>query len=338
MNPLLRYSRTAGCGRAGGLVAWIASTAVIVAFVAFVGAVGAVGVAAVGCDARAIAKDPQAAMPGAEQKSRELETCAATVHCADQLRCFEGVCRRTTRSTVGDYFAALGGVLRARGKGADAIKAYADGVDRYEADKVPLPPELDCAYGGALASSNGKKEQSELAARVLHRCLLAVPAGSALYHQALADLAKLAELGLDPTVLAKPQAADLYLSKAPLHKSAEAVTISVAANPMPSGKSFGVVIDRIGQPDLRAPLLACWEAQLAATQREELVVTFGLKAKYVSDYEDEPGFYAITFEPVAAAGSPAAVAEECVRNALEPIKKTAGLRDAVTTKLTITMR
>jgi hypothetical protein len=294
---------------------------------------------AAGCDARATPKDPQAAAPGSEQKSREFESCGATVHCADQLRCFGSVCRRTVRSVVGDFYAALGTGLRSRGKGVDAVKAYADGVERYEADKVPLPPDVDCAYGSALAAGKGKKEQGELAARVLHRCLLAVPPGSALYSQALSDLATLVDVGLDPSVLAKPQA-DLYLSKAPLRKTAEAVVIVATANPVPSGKSFGVVLDRIGQADLRGPLLACWDAHSAATQRDDLTVTFGLKAKYVSEYEDEPGYYAITFEPPAVVGGSGTsdVADECVRNALEPIKKTPGLRDNVSTKLTISMK
>lgn len=292
-----------------------------------------------GCDARATAKDPQAAAPHSEQKSRELESCSATVHCADELRCFELVCRRTARSMVGDYHAALGAALRGRGKLSEAAAAYSDALARYEADKIAVPPELDCAYGSALAAARAKKEQAELAARVLHRCLMAVPVGSALYGQALADLTNLAEAGFEPATLAKAAAADVYLTKAPARKGSDAVTITAAASPMPSGKSFSLVLDEVSKPELRGALLDCWEAHLAATQKEELVVTFGLKAKYVSEYEDEPGYVAMTFEPGgAAAGTPAAVAEECVRAALEPIKKTPGFKDSATTKLTVTMK
>jgi hypothetical protein len=291
----------------------------------------------VGCDARATSTDPQAAAPRAEQKSREFESCSATVHCADGLRCFEQSCRRTVRSTVGDYHAALGASLRGRGRPQDAVTAYADALARYEADKVEVPPDLDCAYGGTLAASKGKKEQAELAARVLHRCLVAVPVGSGLYTQALLDLTNLADEGLEPSALAKPQAADVYLTKAPARKRSDAVVVTATANPMPSGKTFALLLAEVAKPELRAPLIACWDAHLAATQKEELAVTLALKAKYVAEYEDEPGVMAVTLESTGSAAS-AASAEECVKAALEPIKKTAGFKDSATTKLTVTMK
>lgn len=296
--------------------------------------------ALIGCDARATSTDPQAAAPRAEQKSREFESCSATVHCADGLRCFEQSCRRTVRSTVGDYQAALGAAQLAKGKHAEAVAAYADALARYEEDKVEVPTDLDCAYGSALATGTIKKEQAELAARVLHRCLMAVPMGSALYTQALADLTNLAEAGLEPASLAKAQAADVYLTKAPAKKGAEAVLVTASANPMPSAKTFPLVLAEIAKPELRGALVACWQAHLATTQKEELVVTLAMKSKYVSEYEDEPGVLTVSLEPAsnAASGSPAAAADECVKTALEPVKKTAGFKDNVNTKLTVTLK
>ncbi len=296
--------------------------------------------ALIGCDARATSTDPQAAAPRAEQKSREFESCSATVHCADGLRCFEQSCRRTVRSTVGDYQAALGAAQRAKGKHAEAVAAYADALARYEADKVEVPTDLDCAYGSALATGTIKKEQAELAARVLHRCLMAVPMGSALYTQALADLTNLAEAGLEPASLAKAQAADVYLTKAPAKKGAEAVVVTASANPMPSAKTFPLVLAEIAKPELRGALVACWQAHQATTQKEELVVTLAMRSKYVSEYEDEPGVLTVSLEPAssAASGSPAAAADECVKTALEPVKKTAGFKDSVNTKLTVTLK
>lgn len=291
-----------------------------------------------GCDARATSTDPQISIPRSDQKSLEFESCGATVHCADALRCFNQTCRRTTRSRVGDYLAALGSSLRARGRLPDAVAAYADALARYQSDKLDAPPDIDCAYGGALAASKGKKEQTELAARVLHRCLLAVPKGSALYAQALSDLTVLADLGLDPAALARDEAADLYLTKPPVRKSADAVVISTTASPAPTGKTFGVVLERIGQADLRPALLACWEAYATAAQRDDLSVSFGIKSRYVaSEYDDEPGYYGLTFTPGTASGALAA-AEQCVRDALESLKKVDGLRDNVATRLTITMK
>ena len=72
------------------------------------------------CDSRAKASDPAGVR--AEQKSKEYESCGASSHCADDLRCFDHVCKRTARSTVGDYYAALGASQRARGDLENAIE------------------------------------------------------------------------------------------------------------------------------------------------------------------------------------------------------------------------
>ncbi|HET9627833.1 MAG TPA: hypothetical protein VFP84_41025, partial [Kofleriaceae bacterium] len=84
-----------------------------------------------GCDSRATASDPAAR---AEMKSKEYETCGASAQCADELRCFDQVCRRTARSTVGDYFAALGAGARGKGELEAAVAAYAQALL-----DVPLP-------------------------------------------------------------------------------------------------------------------------------------------------------------------------------------------------------
>lgn len=280
------------------------------------------------CDARATATDPHVAAPRGEQKSREYESCGATVHCADELRCFEQVCQRTARSVVGDYQIALGAALQAQGKLAEAVAAHAAAVARYEADKLAVPPDVDCAYGAVLAASRSKKEQSELAARVLHRCLVALPVGSSGYRRALAELASLADTGLDAEALGKGTPADVYLSRGPARKAASSVTIAASASPMPTGKTFPLLLERIGSEELRPALLACWEAH---AKNDELVVTLPLRTKYIEEYEDEPGVTQVTLEGAGAA-------EDCVRTALEPLKKTPGLRDTSSTKLTVTMK
>src|ERR1044071_9411545 len=70
-----------------------------------------IGVAA--CDSRATASDP--ASSRGEPKSKEYESCGASAQCADELRCFEHACRRTSRSTVGDYYASAGALARPGG-------------------------------------------------------------------------------------------------------------------------------------------------------------------------------------------------------------------------------
>jgi hypothetical protein len=295
-------------------------------------------ISATGCDSRATASETTSR---GEQKSKEFESCAASAECVDELRCFDHTCRRTARSTVGDYFAALGQVARGKGEVEASIAAYAQAVSRYDADKVALPPDLDCAYGAALAAGRGKKDHAELAARVLHRCVLAVPVGSPLRGQALADLALLADAGLDPALLAGNKVADLYLTKAPTRPSADKLTVAVTPSPPLPAKAAAALTEKFNDPDVHAGLAACWTAYNAASQKEALTATIGVKATYIaSDYEDEPGAFAVKLEPAAglAAGSAEATADACVRQLVEPALKALKLSEAFATKLAITIR
>lgn len=295
-------------------------------------------VASAGCDSRATASE---SLGHAEQKSKEYESCGASAQCVDELRCFDHTCRRTARSTVGDYFAALGAVTRGKGELEAAIADYAQAVSRYDADKVALPPDVDCAYGAALAAGRSKKDHAELAARVLHRCVLAVPVGSPLRAQALLDLATLAESGLDPALLAGNKIADLYLTRAPTRPSPDKLTVAMAASPPPSARAAAALTEKFNDPDVHAGLAGCWTAYNAASQKDTLTATVGVKATYIaSDYEDEPGAFAVKLDPPAglAAGSPEAAADACVRQIVEPAVKALKLTEAFATKLTLTIK
>lgn len=296
-------------------------------------------VAIAGCDSRAKASDPAAGR--AETKSKEYESCSASMQCQDDLRCFEHVCRRTARSNVGDFYAALGAQLRAKGEVVAAIDAFNKALGHYDSEKLALPPDVDCAYGATLAASRAKKEHAELAARVLHRCVLAVPVGSALRERALADLATLHEAGLDPLALGRTQLADVYLTRAPQKPPTDKLQVTVTPTPAVDKKSYQLIPDRIAQPDLRAALVACWESYNQATHKDTLAVTIGLAAKYYpSEYEDEPGKFAIKIDPaIAMPAGPDASADQCVRAAVEPaLEKLAGIRDTFATKLTIAVK
>jgi hypothetical protein len=293
----------------------------------------------VGCDSRATASDPGAGR--AEQKSREYESCAASVQCQDELRCFDQMCRRTARSTVGDYYAAAGALARSRGELEAAIAAYAQALGHYDAEKIALPPDVDCAYGAALAAARRNKEHAELGARVLHRCMLALPSASRLREQALADLAVLGDVGLDPVLLGAGKLADLYLTKGAAKPSTDKLAIAVTPTPAPTAKSYPMIPDKLGQAETRSGLVACWEAYNAATHKDALTVTVGLKAVYTpSEYEDEPGTVAVKFDPpvAAAAGSPDAAADACIRQIVEPAIKGLKLTDAFTTKLAVSIK
>jgi|HubBroStandDraft_6_1064221.scaffolds.fasta_scaffold155300_2 hypothetical protein len=284
-----------------------------------------------GCDSRAKASDPAGGR--GEQKSKEYETCNASIACADELRCFDRTCKRTARSTVGDYFAALGAAARKKGDVEAAIDAYNRALGHYDTEKIALPPDVDCAYGAALADAPTNKEHAELGARVLHRCLLAVPVGSELRDQALADLTKLAEAGLDPLALGRTALADVYLTR-PASPSSDKLTVGVTANPAVTAKTFQAIPDKLAEAAPHAALVGCWQAFNATTHKDTLTASVGVKVTYAaSEYEDETGTFSLKVDP---ADSPA---DQCVHDAIEAaIKDLKTVRDAFQTKLVVTIK
>jgi hypothetical protein len=221
------------------------------------------------CDTKAPASDPQGGVgPRAEQKGRdrELRGHAPLRREPGGLTIVSPNALRRRRLPRGRRGTALG-----RGEAETAIAAYAQAIGQYEAEKVPggVPAEIDCAYGAALAAGKGKKENAELAARVLHRCVLAVPVGSSLRFQAFEHLATLEGAGLDPLLLGGSKTADLYLTKAAARPASEKLVVTVAATPEPK-KSFAAIRDKITSTDVRGPLIACWDANYAATKKEAM--------------------------------------------------------------------
>jgi hypothetical protein len=292
-----------------------------------------------GCDSRAKASDPQSSRP--EAKSKEYESCGASLHCQDDLRCFDNVCRRGARSTVGDYYAALGTVSRTRGDLELAIDSFNKALGHYDSEKIALPPDIDCAYGATLAAAKAKKENAELAARVLHRCVLAVPVGSSMRTQALTDLASLTDAGLDPLALGRTALADVYLTNAPQKPESKPVSVTITANPPVDKKTFPMVTERLSQPDMKTALVACFDVYSAASKKDTMAVSIGIKWSYIaSEYEDEPGRFTSKVDPaIAMPPGPEASADQCVRAAVEPALKALNtVRDAFATKLTITVK
>lgn len=290
-----------------------------------------------GCDSKATASDPQSAAPRPEQKSKEYESCGASMHCADELRCFDHTCRRMARSTVGDYYAALGAQAKGRGEAEAAIAAYASALGHYDSEKVPLPPDVDCAYGAALAAARSNKDHAELGARVLHRCLLAVPAASSLREKALTSLATLQEVGLDPLLLGGAKVADLYLTKGPVKPATDKLAVTVTAVPQPT-KTFAAMTEALTAQ--RTALVSCWEAYNSASKKDAMAVTIGVRSGYAaSEYDDETGAWILKLEAATAtAGTPEQAADACVRQILEPALKGAKLSEAFNSKVTVTVK
>lgn len=298
--------------------------------------------AAFGCDSKAKASDPG----GREERkpSKEYESCGTSSHCDGDLRCFDHVCKRTSRSPVGDYYAALGEVQTSRAP-ADAITSFATALDQYKTEKIALPADIDCGYGAALARDPSNREHAELGARVLHRCILAVPVGSSLRDRALTALAGLQAAGLNPLALGGTGLADRYMTgpaAAPPPPPSSALGVTVTATPPAAGKSIQAVIDKLGDPDVKAALVACATTYIANTKKDTLATTVGVKVSYLpSQYDDEQGAFAITIEPPTAlpAGTPEASADTCVHSVVDPaIKAVTGVHDAGTTKLAIAVK
>jgi hypothetical protein len=285
------------------------------------------------CDSRAKAGDARG-----DTLSKEYESCASSADCDDKLRCFDHACRRTTRNTIGDYYAALGGVALAKGDTRASIAAYEQALGHYE---QAAPPDVDCAYGAALAAGRAKKDDAELGARVLHRCVMAVPVGSALRDRALADLALLADSGLDPLLLGANKLADVYLKLAPAAPpppSDHAVTVT--ASPPVSAPGFQAFPDKLASAELHAAMNACWDAYFAATKKDTMVVSLPVRAAFVpSGYDDEPGSFAFRVDPAAGVpAGPDATADACVRVVAEPALKTVPIQSGFSTKLVVTVK
>ena len=283
------------------------------------------------CDSRAKGADPRG-----DNLSKEYESCSASSDCEDKLRCFEHACRRVERNTVGDYFAALGASLLAKNDPAGAISAYEQAVGHYE---QKAPPDVDCAYGVALAAGRAKKDNAELGARVLHRCLNAVP-GGVLRDRALAGLALLNDSGLDPLLLGTTTLADVYLKLAPAPPPTPSDhAVAVQASPPVTAAGFQVFPDKIASAELHGALNACWDAYHKAANKDAMVVTLPIRAAYIpSQYEDESGSFAFAIDATPGLAGADAAADACVRAAVTEPLKDLPIQAGFATKLTITVK
>lgn len=289
------------------------------------------------CDSRAKANDPSGDKP--RVLSKEYESCAASDDCEnpDKIRCLDQMCRRTARSIVGDYYGAVGAAARARGDAEAAVSAYGQALGHYDSEKIPLPPDVACAYGGALALGRTTGDNAEHGAKVLHQCLLDVPAGTALRAFALSDLATLNDAGLDPLALGGGKIADKYmkLPAAPPPSKDKAVTVTAA----PASATTQPYTDKVGAPELHNAIVACAEAYTAATKKDTLVTTIGIKTVYfASQYDDEQGGFSFALDPATGAPGAEGTAETCVRQAVEAALKAVPIKGQVASKLTITVK
>lgn len=263
------------------------------------------------CDTKA---QPAAAAASVDpaRLSAEHESCGTSAHCAEGLRCFAHVCTRTDRSLIGDYYAQLGARRRDAGEIPAALEAYGEALKHYGVEKLAVPAEIECAYGAALTGEDDK----ELAAKVLHRCLAAAPAGSTLRSHALHAAAALHDAKLDPAHFVREEPADKYLTReggAPAKPKTDDLKVTVTASPEP----------RKGWPEWSAAiqaaapaLKACWETSYATTKSKILSANVPIRSTYKvdPDYPDDGGKWVTGVD--AKAAPPASPADGCVRDAV----------------------
>ena len=257
------------------------------------------------------------------------------------LRCFEHACRRTARSAVGDYFAALGAQLRAKGDVEGAIDAYNRALGHYDTEKIALPPDVDCAYGAALAAGKTSKEHAELAARVLHRCMLAVPVGSHLREQALADAATLADAGLDPLALGRNALADVYLTRAPQKPTTDKLQVSRHREPAAGRQDLPADPRqaRRARHEVRARrVLGCVQRGDAQGWRSRSRSASSRRTSRRSTRTRPAGSRRSSTRRLRCRRARKPPPMSCVRAAVEPALKGLALKDAFATKLTITVK
>ena len=264
---------------------------------------------------------------GGDHLSREHESCARSADCAEPLRCFDGTCRRTTTSVVGDLHAAVGDRKLVEGDAAGAAAAYGEAVARYEADKIEVPPDLMCAQGRAMARERGvPMRRYELAARLLHRCLLGAPAGSSLRDRALAELASMMEHGLDPVHLARSKPADAYLTSQPAAPDPDQLTLQVAVQGRSRSSTFKKFTAFLeGSPEVKAALVACWQKNFEETRSERMELTLPFRYGFSLDqYDDFSHSWIKVADAAAPADEGAAEAAACARAALDPLVEAEG--------------
>ncbi len=152
-----------------------------------------------------------------------------------------------------------------------------------------------------------------IGARVLHRCVLAVPPASSLRVRAMASLATLAEAGLDPLTLGGGKLSDVYLTKGPQKPATDKLTVSASASPATTASRTRSSREAPGSGPQPA-LVACWEAYSAASKKDTLAVTLPIKVGYASsEYEDEAGTWFSKIGPASGLSGAEAEAERCVR-------------------------
>jgi hypothetical protein len=265
---------------------------------------------AAGCDPSAKASGEGAT----GERSKEYESCGATLECEPGLRCADDICRSPATVIIGDYWAAVGRRALAAGEKERAVTAYGEAVNQYKAANQEPPLALYCGQGHALTAARDNVEYAETGARVLHRCARLAPVGSALRRQALTDLAALGDVGLDPVLLGT-DAADKYLTKAPKAPPSDKVRLTLGGVDTTPG-----FVTTFGGKPMRDKLIGCWEAYNKETGETDLTLSFRFKYRFVRGvYESQDGYKLSMYDADAPSDPAVAAAVACAKPHIEAL-------------------
>ena len=98
-------------------------------------------------------------------------------------------------------------------------------------------------------------------------------------------------------------------------------------------KSMDAITQKLAEAGPRGALAACWQAMNAASHKDALTSSVGVKVTYTaSEYEDEAGTFSTKIDP---SDSPA---DQCVHDAVDAAFKDLKLREAFQTKLSVAVK
>ncbi len=292
-----------------------------------------------GCDSSARSKGGELAL-GPEGESIAYESCSTTADCEGELRCIDLLCIDKNRSRLGDFYAASGRRALGTGDTEMAAKAYNSAVTQYEKEKLAPPLDVLCEQGVALAAGREDQQLAEAGARILHKCVLAVPGGGRLARQAYDALASLGEAGLDENVIARSEPGDLYMSGEALQPDLNNLKLSV----QPQGKKnkkrgFAALVTALEAPGSKQAFGSCWQSYWKKSKQATLRVEIPFEYHFILDEDDESGDKAVLKigERQAPGDANLAAAGLCIEDAAAAVATAVvkGMRDDTRWKTSI---
>ncbi|MCP4444533.1 MAG: hypothetical protein GY811_04205 [Myxococcales bacterium] len=249
-------------------------------------------------------------------ESTEFESCASTADCVGNLRCLNAQCASKVRSRLGDFHAARGRKALAEGDLSGVATAYNEAITTYEKESLSPPLELLCEQGMALAKAREDEKLAEAAARILHKCVLAVPPSSTIAMAAMDSLATLGEVGLDGELLARSEPADLYLTGESSGPDMSKLRVQVSSDGKSTKSSFNGFVEALRSDENKARFQACWQESWKQHKAEMLDVSVEVSYRFHWDPDDESRDRAeIKVSEMPGLSGSAKEASECVQAA-----------------------